>query len=420
PGGMGLNLKEELSARGDGAKPNPFLSPYTVVKRTDAGDLMWMPYAAYPPFAGLVHSLSRRLDDASIVTGADAGLARLLSLYAKALSGTDAYPFDEAFGAFASYKGRLKVLVGPYGTGRDPWGAKGFYGLVVGIQNETAEAVVAKATAIFPALEAAIARMAGEAHTPRQAGSEPSLSAVDVIIASGFSGGDEPLFLEFSLDGLPHGEGEARKRLIAVNHHDAKLPLLKAVANASLAPALAVRVDADGLRLFTILSTLADDVGLKAGAAAPADLAVLSRVKADAGGALAARLLAEGGAIGQGELFRFYAAYIATLVDRMRGLNESDAKAAAFELSYLAWHGALREQGARLAVNPDRLAPAVEAMLGETVRAFASGGGDGAAALLASYTSKIPDSVSISLESLSAAGTPRDAVVNYRVAGTER
>lgn len=420
PEGMGPTVMEEIRSREAGSSGNPFLSPFTAVKRTEAGDLMWMPYFSYPPFAGLLRSLVRRLEDAAAIEGQDPAMGALLSLYAKALASPDAYPFDGALTAFDASQGPLEVVVGPFGRGRDPWEVKNFYEFVLAVPNEGGAAIIAKAKSALPALDVAMARMAGGEHQAKPAEAGRAVRAVDVVFASGFAGGDEPLFLELSPDAGAVAGGAKRKRLIAMNHHDAKLPVVRAVAEASLVSALASRVDSGGLALFTVLSSLAGDLGPQpSDAAVPSKFAALFAAKADVGGAVAAGMLATAGAIGQEELGRFYAAYLATLIDRMRDGGDPDrALAASLELSYLAWHGALKEQGARMALNAERMSPVLEALLGEIVRALASNNSDSASELVVSYPSKLPDNVAVALGALAAAKTPRDAVVYYGVTGT--
>lgn len=424
PDGMNEKLLEEIVTRGGANSQNPFLSPFTAVKRSEAGDLIWMPYGAYPPFAGTLRGVARRLEEAGAVDGADPAFKALVERIAATLSSSDAWPYGDLLEAWAGYAGPLEVVAGPFGIGRDPYRTKGFYEFILAVPNERAGALVAKARPLLVEFEAAIAQVSGGTYAARNIEGARPVRAVDVLVATGFAAGDEGPALEIAPSA---GNGAAAKRLVAVNHHEAMLPVIRQAGQAALVPAIAAQVDAWGMATYTILAALVRDLGpqadqpISAGLTAERALgrqfAPLFAAKTDAQAMRAAGLLTAKGIISEEELRRIVAAYLATLVQRMRRGNDPVlAAAAATELSYLAWHGALKEQGTRLAVVADRFPAVIEAMQGDLVRAMAAGNTDAAAQLIVSYPAKMPDNAAVALAALEGGVVPRGAAVSYHLA----
>ena len=417
PEAMGEGVLEEIEGKGEGARD--FLSPFTVVKRGESGELMWMPYSAYPPFATHLRAVAKRLEEAAGVEGIDAALKKELEALAAAVVSADARPFGEALSAWEESSGPIELIVGPFGTGRDPFNSKNFYGFVLGVANPKGEALLAKITPFASELEAAISAASGGAYSPR-AKLRPNLRAVDVILASGFFSGDGGGALEFGAC-AEGGDGCDGKRLVAANHHEAYAPILQAVADAALVSTSAAQVDADSMLLLTALRSIASAVGPRAAPSSGADFAALEEAKKDAAAAHAAAILSARGAIGQGELRRFYAAWLASLFDALRlGQADPEGRAALAEISYLAWHGAIKEQGLKFAIVPERVAPVVESMLSLVVRAISSSSVDAAAEFLASYPARVPDNVAVALSAIEIARVPRGVAVYYSLAASER
>nr|HPM41456.1 hypothetical protein [bacterium] len=342
PEAMGDGVLKEIEERGEGARD--FLSPFTVVKRNESGELMWMPYSAYPPFATHLRAIAKRLEEAAGVEGIDENLKGELLALAAALTSTDALPFSEALKAWEKSLGPIELVVGPLGSGRDPFGAKNFYGFVLGVANAKGEALLAKITPVASELEAAISAASGGAYSPR-AEVRPNLRAVDVILASGSFSGDGGGALEIGAC-AEGGDGCDGKKLVVANHHEAYAPILEAVADAALVSTSAAQVDSDAMLLLTSLRSVSSAVGPRASPSSGADFAALEEAKVDAAAAHAAGSLAAKGAIGQGELRKFYAAWLASLFDALRrGQGDPEGRAALAEISFLAWHGAIKEQG---------------------------------------------------------------------------
>jgi hypothetical protein len=407
-----------------------FTSPFTVVKKDKGGRLMWLPYGAYPPFQGELKAISSLLMKASGIRGLSDPFARQLMLQSSAIVSGDPYPFFESDQAWVKSDGQLELVIGPYETERDPYGTKSFYEFLLAAENPKATELLSKLKTFLPEIELGISQSAPEGmYEPRKIDADPSLRVVDVIIASGMSASEDSPFMASVLPNVgPLSGDERRKMVIMANHHKAKLPILKAVANAVLTPYMADLIDADAFVSLTTLLALMQPLGPQGytktqdqrtvDASLGASYNTLKQVKAGVAAAWSAHLLASRGIISAEELKRFYATYLANLFRYMSlGIGSPYGAAAASEFSYLIYHGAIRETSNGLEIDFERIQQALAEFMSETVSAMTSGSNAAAEQMLVGYPLKSSDLLSKYLSRLKAANIPSDVAVCYHIEG---
>ncbi len=422
PEGMDASLFAQLASD----PMNGLMSPFTVVKRSEAGALMAIPYGGYPPFARILRPIVRRLEEIALIPGMDPSLAHQLALQAKALAapGSDD-PFIDSDQAWIDARAPLEVIIGPYETDRDPYATKAFYEFILGVRNDKLQALADGLKGLRLEVETTLSNnLSGGAYAARPIVADPPMAIIDVVLATGFSAGDEGPHLATMLPNVGKAAKEGRqKRVIMANHHRAKLPLLKQIAEIALDPKELARIDE---RAFVLLSTLkALLFGVGPQATMPADDKVdatrtrtLAAAQRDVMAAWTAFHLEQKGILTRSGRERFYATWIANLFRNLRfGPDHPVARAARLELAALAWHGALKERGNRFAINSERMQPVLERLLAGIVRAIATGNADAAVELTVTYPGRAPEGLGIVAERIEAARMPRDVALVYTIQG---
>lgn len=415
PAGMDQAVFDEIAKRAEGPEGKGFLSPFTVVKRTEAGELIWMPDAAYPPFQEPLRALARRLEEAAAVSGLDEKLARQLALQGKAMLAKEPMPFDASDAAWTEAEAELEVIVGPYETARDPYRTKAFYQFVLGRTDPAGMELAARIEALLPRIEEGMA-----AFLPALSEQRPRnrLRAIEVIQANGFAAGEEGPDLAVILPNVGPAAAPGRRKLVVMtNHHAAKLPLMKRIAEAALTPDAPPFLALEPFVALTMLEAIMYPLGeTEAAQALGAMRSPLVRIKAAAAAAWAARALREAGIFGAAQLQGFYVAHITNLVRHLREGTGNPAGAAALaELAYLSWHGALAMKGGRIAIDYDRIHGVLRRLLADAMGALENGDADAAAELLVTYPRRAPEGLGGILDRLAAAAIPMDVAVSYHV-----
>jgi len=430
PAGMNNDLLMELKKSAGENPKDPFLSPFTVVKRAADRKLVWLPNAVYPPFADTIRKISKRLAEAASVEGIAPTFARQLALQSEAIASRLPYPFYKSDEAWVKTKGQMELIVGPYEPDRDSYDTKAFYEYLLAAENPKATRFLARLKTMLPEIELGIAgTVTGDIYKARDIDVDPRLRVVDVILATGVNTGDEGPYLATILPNMgPYSSEERRKTVIMATHHEAKLPILKAIADATLTPIMADSVDAGAFIMFSTLRSLMHDLGpqpdmeVRDGKTARellgADFNRIKQAKAGVAAAWAAHLLASKGIINNEELKQVYATYLANLFRYIRfGMSSPHGAGAAAEFSYLISNGAIRQTGSRLEIDTSNIHTVLSSYLGDLVRAMATANKDGATELLAGYTLKSADRIADVMNSMKRANIPRDVAVYYHVEG---
>ena len=225
---------EEIESKSKRPEGSAFLSPYTVVKRTDAGELVWIPYGSYPPFVATLRGIARRIGEAAKLPSIDSKLARQLALQSSALLSKQPFPYNISDAAWTESMGELELIIGPYETRRDPYRTKAFYQYILGATDVDAMEAAMRIEGMMPKIVADMSQFASGAVEAAWDASM-RLRAIEVIQANGFAAGEEGPQLAVILPNIgPASKPGRRKFVVMTNHHKAKLPLMKAIASISL------------------------------------------------------------------------------------------------------------------------------------------------------------------------------------------
>ncbi len=423
--------KEMLTQMRTSAQPenDTVLSPFTVVKKGDQQKIVAMSAVDYPPFSTLMKKISEKLSEASKVSGIDPSFAHQLALQSEAFKSHSAYPYFESDEAWTKSAGQLELIIGPYETARDPFETKAFFEFVLAAEDPKATTFLEEMKKLLPEIERGIAgnSLTG-VYQPRNVTQTPKIRVVNALLATGLAAGDEGPHLATILPNVgPMSDENERKTVVFANHHEAKLPLLKKIADVTLVPVMAEMVDANAFTKFSLIRTLMNELGPKGGASSTAKqnkeligefFNSLTQAKTGAAAVWTARFLAEKGVITTDELKQIYATYIANLFRYMAlGLKTPHGEGAAAEFSYLVSNQAIKKNGYRLEVDMERFHSVVCSYLGEVVDAIAMGNAAKSEELLYGYTVRAADYLVEVINRIEKANTPSDVAIYYHVEG---
>ena len=432
PAAMNDELFEKIEKKSREPEGRAFLSPYTVVKRTDAGELIWIPYGSYPPFVATLRAVARRIGEASRLPSIDSKFARQLALQSNALLSKQPFPYNVSDAAWTESMGELELIIGPYETRRDPYRTKAFYQYILGATDVDAMESAMRIEGMMPKIVADMSQFAPGAV---EAGWDASmrLRAIEVIQANGFAAGEEGPQLAVILPNIgPASKPGQRKFVVMTNHHKAKLPLMKAIASTSLTADAVPYLKVKPFIWLTMLNALMYPLGVTPDGVEAAsykrlgrDADILQRAKAEAAAAWAAKYLRDEGMAGESELQGMYVAYVVNLLRRLRfGTSTNAGKAALLELSYLSWHGGLDitelAAGGRIVIDANRMNGVLRKMLAEITRTLSSGDKEGAAELIVAYPGRAPVWLVGIIERIKNEGVPYDVAVYYHTTGGHR
>ena len=210
------------------------------------------------------------------------------------------------------------------------------------------------------------------------------------------------------------------------NHHEAKFPILKAIADIAIVPEQLSSVDAEAFVFDSTFNEIVHGIGPQREHKVAGDTTTalslgdyydgLEEAKANVGGVWAAKFLFDNGVLTEEQLRKVRTTYVAGLLRIMRfGAKEAHARGAALEFSYLYSHGAIEERNGQFAVNYDKFQDALNSIVSDIGRTLAKGDKESAKALLEDYASKVPALLDILTNKFAEAGIPRDVAMVYHV-----
>lgn len=167
--------REELEAGGDAA----LRSPYTVVRRDGAGQLVARPY--HEVFADPVGRAVGKLREAAMLAD-DPGLRNYLELRAEALASDDYRASDIAW--MDMIDNTIEVIIGPIEVYEDQLlGAKASYEALILIKDREWSARLARYASLLPALQRTLP--VADAYKAEEPGTDAELNAYDLVYAGG-------------------------------------------------------------------------------------------------------------------------------------------------------------------------------------------------------------------------------------------
>lgn len=429
PDGADDKMFEEIKTKSTDLKNDPLLSPFTVVKKKPDGSYEAVAYGKFPPFQKYMEKVAALFEQAADVEGIDPTLSSQLKLQATAFRSDNSKPYFESDEVWGKTTGELEVLAGPYESYTDMFGTKAFFEFALAAEDKAATELISKFLPVLPEVEQQFATLVGtDVYQTREITAIPPLRVVRVIVGSGEmrkAGGPS---IAFNLPNIgPMAEEGRPKRVIMANHHEAKYPILRAIAEIALIPEQLVDVDAESFTFDSTFHELVHGIGPQRETKAGDSTVALSlgefydgieEAKANVGGVWAAKVLFDKGIITEDQLRKIRTTYVAGLFRIMRfGAKEAHAMGAALEFSYLYSKGAIEERGDRFAINYDKFQDALNGIVAELGRAEAKGDLVAAKALIEGYPARAPALLEVLAKKFVAAGIPRDVALVYHVNG---
>jgi hypothetical protein len=360
-------------------------SPVTRVTRTPDGTWGWEPLSAIAPFQSELTRLGDLLQSLLESEGIGGLQAYVESLKA-AMHSKQAHPLAPVVAAWHAARGPIEVWLGPFGsTSVDHWGFKRGMTCVVGVDApEVAKPLRMAFAPLAPTIEAALAALAPKQFTAKDLGPAPYVRPVQVMLASGDAHHLDPWAVRSLIIDAPPA-GAVRKAMIPVN-------LITAAAQslATMAPDVFVAADAPHITAAAAVTTavLQQLVRRYLGP-------TLSAETADAVAAAYYDLAAV--VIGQWMLARLQSAQVLTVAE-VREITTTFVAAHLFQLrqtpppklsqivtAYLHRAQVLREEQEGLRIDHAQVPGAWKKLLGEVLRAGASGDAEALTALLDGY-----------------------------------
>ena len=429
PDNMDQKTFDDIKADSKDLKNDPLLSPFTVVKRDDKGELKAIPYSQFEPFKKIMDKVASLMEQASDVEGIDKSFADQLKLQAQAFRSDDPKPYFQSDEAWGKAAGELDLTVGPYETYEDPYGTKSMFEFMLGAEDKGTTEVVQKFMPVLPHIEQMFSLTVGpDIYQARTIKNVPPLRVVNVIVGTGEmrkAGGPS---IAFSLPNIgPMAEEGRSKRVIFSNHHEAKYQILRPIAEIAIVPEQLQYVDPQSFVFDSTFHEIMHGIGpqreSKVGDSTVQlmigeDYDSIEEAKANVGGVWAADVLFDNNIITQEQLKSIQTTYVAGLLRIMRfGAGEAHARGAALEFSYLFNHGAIEIKDGRFAVNYDKFQDVLMGLVGEIGRALATGDKTAVKMLLVDYPAKMPPIMNEMAKKFAVAGIPRDVALVYHVKG---
>ncbi|MEM1180716.1 MAG: Zn-dependent hydrolase [Acidobacteriota bacterium] len=401
--------REELEAAG-----GQVMGQYTMVERSDSGDLRAIPYSEY--FAEEYGLASEKLRAAAALAE-DPGLKKYLELRADALLSDDYQPSDLAWMDMKT--NGLDVVIGPIENYEDQlFGRKSASEAYVLVKDQEWSARLAKYATLLPELQEGLP--VPDAYKQEKPGSDSDLGAYDVIYYSGdCNAGSKTIAIN-----LPNDEEvqlqKGTRRLQLKNAMQAKFEkIMVPISGELIAEDQRQHVTFDAFFGNTMFHEVAHGLGIKQtldGSGTVRDAleehaSALEEGKADVLGLYMVGSLAEKGEIDD-TLDENYATFLAGIFRSVRfGASSAHGKANMIRFNYFQELGAFSrdETTGHYRIEMDKMNDAVAA-LSEKILTLQGDGDKAAVGAFVEQYGKVGPQLQADLDRLSAAGIPVDVV----------
>jgi hypothetical protein len=387
---------------------------YSVVERTENGDLTATPYsekyqAELTKAAALLKEASELADNETF--------ANYLKLRAEALLNDDYYASDMAWMDMKTNP--IELVIGPIETYEDQlYGYRAAFESYVLIKDMVWSERLAKYAQFLPELQEGLP--VDEAYKQETPGSDADLNAYDVIYYAGHSNaGSKTIAIN-----LPNDErvqlAKGTRRLQLKNAMQAKFDhILKPISEVLIAPEQREHITFNAFFANTMFHEVAHGLGIKntitdkgtVRAALKEHASALEEGKADILGLYMVQSLLEKGEITEGILEDYYVTFMAGIVRSVRfGASSAHGKANMIRFNYFATMGAFdRNEDGLYSVNMDKMSEAVSSLSELILTLQGNGDYDGVAELVADK-GIIKPQLEADLARLKAASIPVDIV----------
>ena len=387
---------------------------YSVVERTESGDLTATPYsekyqAELTKAAALLIEASELADNETF--------ANYLKLRAEALLSDDYYASDMAWMDMKTNP--IELVIGPIETYEDQlYGYRAAFESYVLIKDMAWSERLAKYAQFLPELQEGLP--VDEAYKQETPGSDADLNAYDVIYYAGHSNaGSKTIAIN-----LPNDErvqlAKGTRRLQLKNAMQAKFDhILKPISEVLIAPEQREHITFNAFFANTMFHEVAHGLGIKntitdkgtVRAALKEHASALEEGKADILGLYMVQSLLEKGEITEGTLEDYYVTFMAGIFRSVRfGASSAHGKANMIRFNYFATMGAFdRNEDGLYSVNMDKMSEAVSSLSELILTLQGNGDYDGVAELVADK-GIIKPQLEADLARLKAASIPVDIV----------
>ena len=387
---------------------------YSVVERTENGDLTATPYsekyqAELTKAAALLKEASELADNETF--------ANYLKLRAEALLSDDYYASDMAWMDMKTNP--IELVIGPIETYEDQlYGYRAAFESYVLIKDMVWSERLAKYAQFLPELQEGLP--VDEAYKQETPGSDADLNAYDVIYYAGHSNaGSKTIAIN-----LPNDErvqlAKGTRRLQLKNAMQAKFDhILKPISEVLIAPEQREHITFNAFFANTMFHEVAHGLGIKntitdkgtVRAALKEHASALEEGKADILGLYMVHSLLEKGEITEGTLEDYYVTFMAGVFRSVRfGASRAHGKANMIRFNYFATMGAFdRNEDGLYSVNMDKMSEAVSSLSELILTLQGNGDYDGVAELVADK-GIIKPQLEADLARLKAASIPVDIV----------
>ena len=387
---------------------------YSVVERTESGDLTATPYsekyqAELTKAAALLIEASELADNETF--------ANYLKLRAEALLSDDYYASDMAWMDMKTNP--IELVIGPIETYEDQlYGYRAAFESYVLIKDMAWSERLAKYAQFLPELQEGLP--VDEAYKQETPGSDADLNAYDVIYYAGHSNaGSKTIAIN-----LPNDErvqlAKGTRRLQLKNAMQAKFDhILKPISEVLIAPDQRDHITFNAFFANTMFHEVAHGLGIKntitdkgtVRAALKEHASALEEGKADILGLYMVQSLLEKGEITEGTLEDYYVTFMAGIFRSVRfGASSAHGKANMIRFNYFATMGAFdRNEDGLYSVNMDKMSEAVSSLSELILTLQGNGDYDGVAELVADK-GIIKPQLEADLALLKAASIPVDIV----------
>ncbi|MDG6097989.1 Zn-dependent hydrolase [Alteromonas sp. ZYF713] len=387
---------------------------YSVVERTESGDLTATPYSEkyqteLTKAAALLKEASELADNETF--------ANYLKLRAEALLSDDYYASDMAWMDMKTNP--IELVIGPIETYEDQlYGYRAAFESYVLIKDMAWSERLAKYAQFLPELQEGLP--VDEAYKQETPGSDADLNAYDVIYYAGHSNaGSKTIAIN-----LPNDErvqlAKGTRRLQLKNAMQAKFDhILKPISEVLIAPEQREHITFNAFFANTMFHEVAHGLGIKntitgkgtVRSALKEHASALEEGKADILGLYMVQSLLEKGEIAEGTLEDYYVTFMAGIFRSVRfGASSAHGKANMIRFNYFATMGAFdRNEDGLYSVNMDKMSEAVSSLSELILTLQGNGDYDGVAELVADK-GIIKPQLEADLARLKAASIPVDIV----------
>ena len=387
---------------------------YSVVERTESGDLTATPYSE--KYQTELTKAAALLKEASLLADNET-FADYLKLRAEALLSDDYYASDMAWMDMKTNP--IELVIGPIETYEDQlYGYRAAFESYVLIKDMAWSDRLAKYAQFLPELQLGLP--VDEAYKQETPGSDADLNAYDVMYYAGHSNaGSKTIAIN-----LPNDErvqlAKGTRRLQLKNAMQAKFDhILKPISEVLIAPDQRDHITFNAFFANTMFHEVAHGLGIKntitdkgtVRAALKEHASALEEGKADILGLYMVQSLLEKGEITEGTLEDYYVTFMAGIFRSVRfGASSAHGKANMIRFNYFATIGAFdRSEDGLYSVNMEKMSEAVSSLSELILTLQGDGDYDGVAELVADK-GIIKPQLKADLARLKAASIPVDIV----------